>query len=587
MNSKERWSISSNSSGAGPESLWEEQSSMSRTRDSLEERVLLPGCHHNNNLSPLNTPPSSIQSPPPYQSSSSPLSTSSSLQNNFLGENSNITPITPHLITSRLLKNAYSRDTSTKNAHPNSDHEAEPRAPKKPRRENMQEFIGLPTNNKQLFRSAVASPTPPLSRRCPTVRLPGLRVIDAADPFNQSLPPRVFASSEDNPYQDSRGPENGLINDSSNTEDNKTSQAASDPEYLPDSPSPRSQPRGQTPDSSKNITSSKEDNKKSNLLCEFSLPCKMGPSPDGMHFRKIVSHVFGRNKASTKLFPDDVWVYFCRKHYQRARYRADQWPFTQCDLLQESLSRIEEWNGVESFELTLRRRESMRVNEADGHATNGNRDSNGTGKNHRASGAARSENSRVGTSRMTNAGRRHPTAVIAPVPEWLRKSTGPNKSFTEIRAIVDRIREYLAGLRDQERAQEARQEARQEAGETTSRSSRGFRKFKKDKESQRHQISQVRFPDVEILPRFRDWVIQAGSKKRNQTEDNGEADVVVEREAEDDQDEKEEEEDAGLVGRTGRNRGQSASQRRRNDQHWRNMVERVSPRGTIRKPRKH
>jgi hypothetical protein len=38
-------------------------------------------------------------------------------------------------------------------------------------------------------------------------------------------------------------------------------------------------------------------------LCEFSGSCHMNPSPDGVHFRKIVSHLFGRNKTSTKLIP--------------------------------------------------------------------------------------------------------------------------------------------------------------------------------------------------------------------------------------------------------------------------------------------
>ncbi|KAJ5115738.1 hypothetical protein N7456_000086 [Penicillium angulare] len=593
MTPKEQWSITSQSSGVGPESPWEEGSSPPLTRESgdlLEEQQLLPTSPPNDNCSPthIRTPPPSIHTS--SQPSTSPRSASSNLRVCFSGDD---VDVASHLTTSQLLTNTPARDASRKKKNQNLEPEGNPRAPKKARREMMQDAIGVTSACCFEIHNDQSTPSlpSPLPRRYQTERLPAT---DAADPFNQSLAPRFFPSSQDNPYQDPRGPDSGLTHSSPNTEGTTASRhgtpVTSDPEYLPDSPSPQSQSqaRGQTPSSKGSSTSSKEDNSKTNPLCEFSMPCKMGPSPDGMHFRKIVSHVFGRNKASTKLFPDDVWVYFCRKHYQRARYRADQWPFTQCDLLQESLSRIEEWNGVESFELTLRRREVMRVNETEGYATNTSRESNST--THRSTGATRSGTSRAGGA-QTNAGRRHPTAVIAPVPEWLRNSIGPNKTFAEIRAIVDRIREYLAGLRDQERAQEAQSEARQTAVETASRSSGGFRRSKKDKdkdkESQRHQISQVRFPDVEILPRFRDWVIQAGSRKRNQTESNGELEMDVEKEADNDHEEKEEEEDSGLVGRTGRNRGLSASQRRRNDQHWRNMVERVSLRGAVKKPRKH
>lgn len=58
-------------------------------------------------------------------------------------------------------------------------------------------------------------------------------------------------------------------------------------------------------------------------LCEYSTPCQMSTGSEGVYFRKVVSHLFGRNKTSTKLFPQHVWVLYCRRHYQRARYRAE------------------------------------------------------------------------------------------------------------------------------------------------------------------------------------------------------------------------------------------------------------------------
>ena len=67
----------------------------------------------------------------------------------------------------------------------------------------------------------------------------------------------------------------------------------------------------------------------------------MGPSPDGKHHPKVVSQ-------------------YCRKHHQQARYYADHYPF---ELLLGSLSRMEEWDVVESFEIKPRRLEILRIEE--------------------------------------------------------------------------------------------------------------------------------------------------------------------------------------------------------------------------------
>ncbi|KAF7174093.1 hypothetical protein CNMCM6106_008200 [Aspergillus hiratsukae] len=75
-------------------------------------------------------------------------------------------------------------------------------------------------------------------------------------------------------------------------------------------------------------------------ICEFTHPCTTSTTTSnpsnantssvpsgkanasGGNPRKLISHIFGRNKTSTKLFPAHVWVHYCRKHYQRARYRS-------------------------------------------------------------------------------------------------------------------------------------------------------------------------------------------------------------------------------------------------------------------------
>ncbi|KAL8946270.1 MAG: hypothetical protein Q9183_007929, partial [Haloplaca sp. 2 TL-2023] len=38
--------------------------------------------------------------------------------------------------------------------------------------------------------------------------------------------------------------------------------------------------------------------------------------------RKVVSHIFGRNKRCTHQIPEDCWIKYCRKHYQRQKYRC-------------------------------------------------------------------------------------------------------------------------------------------------------------------------------------------------------------------------------------------------------------------------
>ncbi|KAJ5161258.1 hypothetical protein N7492_006650 [Penicillium capsulatum] len=281
----------------------------------------------------------------------------------------------------------------------------------------------------------------------------------------------------------------------------------------------RRMPQPKRRSTNKNISHGKPHEPKTDIrLCEFSDPCRMNPSPDGMHWRKVVSHIFGRNKASTKLFPDPVWVHYCRKHYQRARYRADQWPFTQCDLILESLYRMEQWGGVQSFELTLRRREQDRD-------------------------LAQPPTRYSGPTRYLQSGRRHPTAVTAPVPDWLRRELGKFKSFEEIRQIVDRVREYMLALRREKRAeQEGRlrvaESSRQDSGSTmgpgssidTSNNNRypphrtfhhgGWQAVAPPRGSNTKkypttaQMSLVRFPDVEILPTFHGWVYDHDNLRR-------------------------------------------------------------------------
>ncbi|KAJ5425820.1 hypothetical protein N7465_000890 [Penicillium sp. CMV-2018d] len=381
------------------------------------------------------------------------------------------------------------------------------------------------------------------------------------------------------------------------------------------------------------------DNNEEDHLCEFAAPCRMHPSPDGMHYRKVVSHVFGRNKAVTKLFPLSVWVHYCRKHYQRARYRADQWPFTQCDLLLESLSRMENWDGVESFELILRRREQMRVGrETEGAPTT----ETSNQKEATPSGSQAQDQDKSSGIVPRGPGRKHPTAIIAPVPDWLRQHVGHGKTFREIRQIIELVRDHMVRLRNQERAQQQLNHVPKSPsapGSPHRGASSNGRKGRVAKSTNRYPLrvraSTVRFPDVEILPHFKPWVKEAALRQRSatncpmneggsqgynseqrisggghiigeiqdtsdtnaQTEStqptNGDFETSNGTPRYDDQSsESIEMTGANLsltqphIGRAGTNRGQSESQRRRSERVYIKAIDRVPGQGSVKKPGK-
>ncbi|KAM0714797.1 hypothetical protein Q7P37_009261 [Cladosporium fusiforme] len=65
-----------------------------------------------------------------------------------------------------------------------------------------------------------------------------------------------------------------------------------------------------------------------NLTCTTGMTwvprdTKDSASGKGPMGRKVISQFFGRNKGPTKLIPNDVWHYYCRKDYQRHRYAAE------------------------------------------------------------------------------------------------------------------------------------------------------------------------------------------------------------------------------------------------------------------------
>ena len=74
--------------------------------------------------------------------------------------------------------------------------------------------------------------------------------------------------------------------------------------------------------------------------------------------RKVVSHIFGRNKACTRDLPDELWIFWYRKHYQRFKYRAEDaenWHIIQLGLVRTQLQTFEDWGQVSSWTVALRR----------------------------------------------------------------------------------------------------------------------------------------------------------------------------------------------------------------------------------------
>ena len=93
-------------------------------------------------------------------------------------------------------------------------------------------------------------------------------------------------------------------------------------------------------------------------LCQFTANCNTG----SRDYRKVISHIFGRNKKCTTQIPDSCWIIYCRKHYQRTRYRTNKAQIKtyfniQFDNLSRQLTRMERWGGVRSWTIALRKKE--------------------------------------------------------------------------------------------------------------------------------------------------------------------------------------------------------------------------------------
>lgn len=146
--------------------------------------------------------------------------------------------------------------------------------------------------------------------------------------------------------------------------------------------------------------------------------------------RKAISHIFGRNKLCTRMIPAPVWVHYCRKHYQRSRYRnAQEYAKLQAELVQRQVMRIQAWSDnnkatgqgsvVINWSISMRKREQNRVQE----------------KSKKRSLTGESEDEDDCADRAVANG----TAV----PDWLREKCGEGYSTTDIQEITSRLKENV------------------------------------------------------------------------------------------------------------------------------------------------
>lgn len=127
---------------------------------------------------------------------------------------------------------------------------------------------------------------------------------------------------------------------------------------------------------------------------------------DSLDHRKVVSHIFGRNKGRTRALPDNLWIYWCRKHYQRLKYRAEDtqsWHTRQLGLVRTQLQTFEDWGQVRSWDIELRKAEKDAI-------------------------AKENKNGTTYTNYISSCWER-----------FLLNSLGENKSFAEVRQVLDLI----------------------------------------------------------------------------------------------------------------------------------------------------
>ncbi|KAL3468570.1 hypothetical protein BJX64DRAFT_8441 [Aspergillus heterothallicus] len=261
------------------------------------------------------------------------------------------------------------------------------------------------------------------------------------------------------------------------------------------------QPQPQTSPSSSSQGPRIESTTPETERCAFA-SCTAHLSGQDIHLRKIVSHIFGRNKNATKKIPDEIWVRYCRKHYQRARYRAGadegdgtgngfedrngngnghgvnnrgkNWAKRQCEFILDALRRMKGLGNVQGFRVWLRKREARRIEGGykfrrvarDGDASTSapdgfvpgyrapaqdTRDAPVPASDPNATGVSNSfsANKKKKKKQKQTAKQKRP-AVAAPVPEWLimwiEQHEDQILSFDMVMDLVRRVQMHIKNV---------------------------------------------------------------------------------------------------------------------------------------------
>ncbi len=184
-----------------------------------------------------------------------------------------------------------------------------------------------------------------------------------------------------------------------------------------DSDATESEPERTAPNSSR-VGLSKSDPSRCSFTgskCDLAAP--VGDATD----RRVISHFFGRNKKETRGIPSSCWHCYCRKHYQRQRYRMDKPGFVelQMGMVRKTVENLRAWGGVEDFKIGLRKRVETLIKEADDYER-------------AVEHAARNKYSRPEPPEM-------PEIIHE---RCLLPFVGSEKSFNVVFAVLDRATEY-------------------------------------------------------------------------------------------------------------------------------------------------
>lgn len=171
---------------------------------------------------------------------------------------------------------------------------------------------------------------------------------------------------------------------------------------------------------------------------DLTEPCTTGSPP-----RKVISHIFGRNKKCTRRIPKHIWVHICRKHYQRDRYRNNvEFAQRQCELVLQQLEFIHNWSEenkkkgdplvLKGWTLTVRKREQERI---DNERIDKERNEKKAGK------ADRPKKRLFSETNMGDKGGNDGTQ--SSVPHWLLLKCREGYSTDEMLDMVISLKEYM------------------------------------------------------------------------------------------------------------------------------------------------